>query len=47
MPELTPINFALIQQFSEKLSKEMLTWRENPMTWDQIVEQYKRIHNEK
>lgn len=47
MPELTPINFALIQRFGEKLRKEMLAWRENPMTWDQIVEQYKRIHNEK
>ncbi len=46
MSKLTPINFTLIQRLQEKLRKEMLTWKESPMTWEEMVEQYKRIHHE-
>lgn len=41
---VSTLNFPLIREMSEKLKEEVESWRDSPMSFDEMVEQYKRIH---
>ena len=44
MPKLNPINFKAIEENSKRLEKEFVVWSEKPLSFDEMVEMYKRIH---
>lgn len=44
MPELHPINFEMIQRFSRDLKREADSWLKDPLSWDDMVAQYRRLH---
>ena len=44
MPKLRSIDFEKIRRSSEGLKREVLSWSRAPLSWDDMVAQYQRIH---
>ena len=44
MSELHSIDFDMIQRFSEDLKREVASWAKDPLSWEDMVAQYQRLH---
>ena len=42
--QLGKINFKLIEENSKKLAAEVESWKANPITEEEMIAQYKRLH---